>query len=218
VGFLIDLLSIKLANIIRKYRVEIGSKINKDITEEELEVLDYGLYNFFSEVIKTLLLLIIAFILGIFKYSVITLIAFGFLRKWAGGVHAKKSHVACFTSNLIINFSCIFLARKIVVLGDPLILNINFVIFCISLMAIVQYAPADVEEKPIGSIKQKRFFLIMSILTLCIYYLISIVIKDKTIGNLFIFSALGEVLTMLPITYKLTNNKRGNVKAFMEDE
>lgn len=217
-GSIIDILSIRVAKLIRKYRVEIGLKINKEISEEQLEVLEYGLYNFFSEVVKTVLLLIIAFILGIFKYSLIALLAFGFLRKWAGGVHAKKSHVACFMSNLIVNFSCIFLAKNIIFLGDPLIMNINFIIFCISLIVIVQYAPADVEEKPIGSKKQRRFFLAMSILTLCIYYLISIIIDDKTIGSLFIFSALGEVFTMLPITYKLTNNKRGDVKTFMEKE
>lgn len=217
-GSIIDLLSVKLAKIIRKYRVEIGLKLNKDISEEQLEVLEYGLYNLISEVIKTVLLLIIALVLGIFKYSVIALLAFGFLRKWAGGVHARKSHVACFMSNLIINFSSIFIAKYISVIGDPLILNVNFVIFCICLITIVQYAPADVEEKPIGSKRQKKLFMIMSILTLCIYYLISIILDDKIIGGLFIFSALGEVLTMLPITYKLTNNKRGDVNAFMGEE
>lgn len=216
-GSIIDFISVKMSDLIRKHRTEISAILKKEISDEQLEVLEYGFYNLTSEIIKTTLLLVIAFVLGILKYSVIALLAFGFLRKCAGGVHAKKSHLACFTSNIIINFSTIFLAIILARLDKMVSLEINFLIFCICLICLVLYSPADVEEKPIGSKKQKRLLQQWSIALLCIYYFLSIILNDNLIGNLFILSALGEVFTILPITYRLTNNKRGDIEAFMRE-
>ena len=71
-----------------------------DKTEEELEVIRYGLEVMFMNFTKIPIILGVGYLLGVFSYTFYTLIMFGLIRRFAGGIHARKSY-NCLLSMLI---------------------------------------------------------------------------------------------------------------------
>ena len=71
------------------------------------------------------------------------------------------------------------------------------------------YAPADTENVPILSKKNRKKKKYVAYITYSIGLLISIFIKDSTISNILIFGNFVQTLTITKIAYRLTNNKYG---------
>jgi len=65
------------------------AKTLKDLSEEEIEKIYYGLMILVSNSLKLAVVLLIAYFLGVFRLVLITFFVFGLLRTFAGGVHAK---------------------------------------------------------------------------------------------------------------------------------
>ncbi len=181
----------KVINKIMKYIKE-----NKALTIEEEEKIIYGLESIYILVTKLIIIFSIAYILDIFKEMLIFLIIFNIIRSVAFGLHASKSWI-CLISSI-----CLFIGlpilNKIIVI--PYILK--FIIGIISLIIIYKYSPADTYNRPIVSIKRRKFYNISSTIITIIYILISLC-TNKFISNCLIVSLLLESILISPITYKL---------------
>lgn len=71
------------------------------------------------------------------------------------------------------------------------------------------YAPADTENVPILSKKDRKRNKILSYVTFSIALIASLFIKDNTLANIIIISYFVQTLTITKIAYILTKNKYG---------
>ena len=83
---MIDKICTFLTNRIRKEMPEID--------DERAEVIFYGLQNIVGEIPKVFIMLVVAYILGIFWLSLFTFVALFIYKGASGGVHLK-THIGC---------------------------------------------------------------------------------------------------------------------------
>lgn len=179
-------------------------KNNSSIAAEDADVIEYGLNLFLSTIIKFSIVLLLALLLGITKYMLICIISFGAIRHFAGGIHSKTSF-GCLISMMCIYFSVIYTSFFIS-------LNLKFIViaFVLGIILIILFAPADVAEKPIISIRQRRQLKFCSVLMSLIMLTAIFIIKDQQIRTIIALSYMTECLTITPIVYRITNTKRGD--------
>ncbi len=192
-----------------KKTIAILNKQYPHLNDTELEEYRYGLEGFYLTITKSLIIIPIAFILGIGKELLIMLIFFNFLRKYACGLHATKSWI-CLVSSSMIFLALPFLAKIIVI---PLIAKAILGIVAVTLFFL--YAPADTIKAPIiYEEKRKRQKRIATLL--CILFSIcSMIITNNTISNLILFSIYTEVIMIIPLTYQLFHLSYNNYKNYV---
>lgn len=175
----------------------------EDLSEQKLAEIRYGIAVFIANSYKMLILFIVAILLNIFKYFLIAFMSFGALRTFAFGVHAKHEWTCLFSSTLIF-FGVVYLGMTI-----DLNIYILSIIFALCFAAVLGYAPADTEERPIVSLKLRRKLKIMSCITVAALYAAAVYSLGTSASSIIAFSSLIESLLIMPITYKLTGNVFG---------
>ena len=196
--------------MIDKITQSLTDKIRKempDVDDERAEVINYGLQILLGEVPKTFIILGIAYLLGIFKLTLITFLIIMPYKTFSGGVHLK-THIGCIISTCIFYCGTALLA-KYIVLSDiaKYVLIILLAIFGIIMIKL--YAPADTENVPILSKKIRKQKQILSYITFIIGLIIALVIKNNIISNIIIFGYLMQTCMITKLAYRLTNNKYG---------
>ena len=179
---------------------------NNNFSQRDLDKMRYGLEGLYLTITKIIFIFIISIILGIFKETFLLILIFNGIRYTAFGVHAKRS-IDCLISSSI--FFIVF----------PLLcihLNIPDLIKIISsfpiLILISIYAPSDTVKRPLKNKKKRMIYKILSILIAIIYIFLSIIIKDNTLSNCFLFALVIQVIVILPITYKIFDVPYNNHK------
>lgn len=196
---MIDKICLFLTNKIRK---EVP-----DIDDERAEVINYGLQIIVGEVPKTFIMLAVAYLLGVFKLSLITFAVLIPYRGASGGFHLH-THIGCIVSTCIMYSGVALLSKYIVLVEGVKYLLIAFT-WIFGMIMIKLYAPADTEDVPILETKVRKKKQYASYAALTIALAIAIFIQDNTITNILIFGNLVQTLTITKIAYRLTNNKYG---------
>ncbi len=83
---------------------------------------------------------------------------------------------------------------------------------CIWLFAIIminKYAPADTENVPVISKKERKKRKIVSYIIATIMIIAGEFVQNQIISNILIFGVLFQTITITRIAYKLTKNKYG---------
>ena len=196
---MIDKICEFLTNQIRKEMPEID--------DEKAEVINYGLQNIVGEIPKIFIMLIIAYILGIFPLALFTFLALFPYKGASGGVHLK-THLGCII--LTTSFYCIipFVSQKFIL--SELVKYI--IIGCVWIFGIIMiklYAPADTEDVPILEKKVRRKKQIVSYLTFSIGLIVAAIIKNSTICNILILANFFQTVSITKPIYRLSNNKYG---------
>lgn len=175
----------------------------EDLPEQKLAEINYGIAVFVANSYKMLILFILAMLMNVFTHFLIAFVSFGVLRTFACGVHAKREWT-CLISSIVIFFGIAYL-------GMTINLNIYAVstIFTLCFIIVLQYAPADTEERPIASLKLRRKLRIMSCAAVVFQYAAAMYYSGTSVSSIITFSALVESLLLLPITYRLTGNMYG---------
>lgn len=196
---MLDKICTFLTNQIRKEMPEID--------DERAEVINYGLQNIIGEVPKVFIMLGVAYIFKIFWLSLFTFVALLPYKGASGGVHLK-THIGCilFTNA----FYCIipFVSQYFVI---PQLVKYILVpvIWIFGMFMIKLYAPADTENVPILSKKDRKKKQIVSYITYTIGLIVALIIPNETISNILILSNFIQTLTITKFVYRLTNNKYG---------
>lgn len=197
--------------MIDKFCAYLTKKIRKEMPEvddEREEVIMYGLQNIIGELPKGIIILIIAYILGIFKLTVISILIIAPYRCVSGGVH-MKTHIGCIIYTLLLYSGSSLLGKYIVLTGNvKIMLTIAIWIFCMIMIKL--YAPADTENLPILRKKERKQKQILSYIIITSEILIAIFIKNTTISGIIIFGDFIQTLTITRIAYKVTHNKYGH--------
>lgn len=186
------------------------NKIRKempDVDDERAEVINYGLQILLGEVPKFFIMLIIAYFLGVFKMTFITLLIMTPYRMFSGGFHLK-THIGCIISTCTFYCGVAFLSENII-LNEIAKYSLIIATLIFGIIMIKLYAPADTEDVPILSKKVRKQKQIMSYVCLIVGLIISAVIKNNTISNIIIFGYIVQTFMITKLAYKLTNNKYG---------
>lgn len=189
------------------YIVNQMKKQMPDIDDEKAEVITYGIELIIGEIPKIFLLFVLGFILGIGWYTVFAYVALIPYRAPSGGFHLK-THIGCIIGSSVFYYGIVYLSKFITLdmFQKYLIIGIALVF---GIIMVTLYAPADTENIPIISKKERKRKKTLSYITLVLTLTVSIFIKDNTISNILIFGVIIQSFMISKLAYLLTNNKYG---------
>ena len=197
---MIDKICTYLTNRIRKEMPEVD--------DERAEIIMYGLQNIIGEIPKVFIILIIAYLLGIFKLTLISILIIAPYRCVSGGVH-MKTHIGCIIYTLIL-YSGSALIGKYVVLSKIAKYVIASIVWVFCMIMIKLYAPADTENVPILRKQERKQKQIFSYIILTVEFIIALIINNSIIANIIIFGDLIQTFTITRLAYNITDNKYGH--------
>ena len=82
-------------------------------------------------------------------------------------------------------------------------------IFILGIIMVSLYAPADTENLPILTKKERRIKKILSYVFLTINMIVAVVVPNNIISNLLIIGTFIQTLSITRIAYIITRNKYG---------
>ena len=183
---------------------------NKELKNEDIEVIRYGISNLYLQISKMIVITLIAVLLNILIPYLIFTILYNIIRMPSFGIHAKKSY-QCWISSIIIFIGIPYLIT---------ILEINIITrLVISILAAIYitiYSPADTEKRPIISKKRRLIYKYLSCIISIIYINLSIYIDNEIVRNALLFSLLLQCIIISPITYKVFGVPYNNYKNYIE--
>lgn len=178
-----------------------------EIDDEKAEVILYGIQLIIGEIPKIFIIFGLSIIFGIGWYMLFAYIVMIPYRAVSGGFHLK-THIGCIIGTSIFYFGNIFLSKALMLqdMQKYILIGITFIF---GVIMISLYAPADTENLPILSKKERKIKKILSYIILTITLIIAFFIKNNVISNILIIGALLQTMTITRIAYKITNNKYG---------
>lgn len=197
--------------MIDKICAKLTQKIRKEMPEiddERAEIIMYGLQIIIGEIPKGIIILVIAYFLGIFKLTLISVLIIAPYRCVSGGVH-MKTHIGCIIYTLLLYSGSALLGKYLILEGSTkLIVGLTIWIFCMTMIKL--YAPADTENVPILRKKERIQKQILSYIILTVEFIIAIFIPNTTIAGIIIFGDFIQTLTITRLAYNITKNKYGH--------
>lgn len=182
-------------------------KDNPEIDDEKAEVINYGLQNIVGEIPKMFIVLGISYLLGIFKETIITILLLMPYKSNTGGFHLK-THLGCLIITTVFYCGIPFIAKNIF-LADSYKYIVSTFVWIFGMIMIKKYAPADTENVPILSKKDRKVKRILGYIFLTIGIIVACVINNSTISNILIFGTFLQTLTITKLAYKITKSKYG---------
>ena len=197
---MIDAVCNTLTNKIRKKMPEVD--------DERAEVINYGLQLVMGEIPKTFIILFIAYILGVFKLTLLSMLFILPYRAVSGGTHLH-THIGCIIATTIF-YSGNAILSKYIVFPDIYIKCIFIVLVWIfSMIMIKLYAPADTIDLPILRKKERKIKKMLSYIIMTISLIIAALINNSIISNLLIFGMLFQSIVITRFMFNITKNKYG---------
>lgn len=179
-----------------------------EIDDERAEIIMYGLQNIIGELPKGVVILLIAYFLGIFKSTLMAVLIIAPYRCFSGGVH-MKTHIGCIIYTLILYSGSALLGKYVVLTGIAKYVT-AFIGWTFCMIMLKLYAPADTENVPILRKKERRQKQIFSYIILTVEFIIAVLINNTMISGIIIFGDLIQTLTITRLAYNITDNKYGH--------
>ncbi|MBK1809913.1 accessory gene regulator B family protein [Clostridium sp. YIM B02505] len=196
--------------IMEKLADNIAMKINKVIQKDgiELQKVKLGIEILLINISKFILILLISIKLHLVIETTIITIVLWVIRSKAFGLHAKNSIICTITSLML------FVTGGYV--SNLMEFN-KYLIFCIFIIiniALYMYAPADTEYHPLIGQALRQSLKKRSVITGVILMIIALVSPNYVITNLITLASIFEVLSILPLTYKVLNRRYNNYEQY----
>lgn len=179
-----------------------------DIDEERAEIINYGIHIIVGEIPKTFLFLGAAYLLGILKLFLIGFLVMMPYRVLSGGFHLK-THIGCIVGTMLFYFGNVYASQYLIIENNLIHYGVILVAWIFGMIMVKLYAPADTENVPIISKKERRKKKILSYIALTLSIVVAIFIKDPIISNLIVYGSILQSISISRLAYKLTNNKYG---------
>lgn len=182
-------------------------KEQEDIDDERAEAINYGLQLILGEVPKIFLLFFISFLCGVGELTIATFFLILPYKAFSGGFHLK-THLGCILSTNFFYIGCTLIAKHIV-LNDSIRSLLIVITWLVGIFFVSKYAPADTENFPILTKKERKQKKILSYLTLTAVLLIAMFIPWKECANAIVYTVMLQNFFITPVAYRLTKNKYG---------
>ena len=175
--------------------------------ESKADEINYGLQLLIGEVPKLFIILLLAFLLHMFKLTLISFLIILPYRAFSGGFHLH-THLGCIVVTSLLYIGTPYLA-SILNFNDTIKYILIAITFIFSFAMIAKYAPADTENVPVLQKKERRKRKIWSFVIAGVELVIAIFIPYKVVSNMIIIGILVQTLTITRLAYKITKNKYG---------
>lgn len=176
-------------------------KYNKIISENELEVYQYGLEMLISTVINCIIVTLFGLFLHELLAAAIFFIIFALIRSSSGGYHAC-TYLKC-NSLFSLNLGAVLFFLKFAFPFYSLICHITFIL--IYFIIILKYAPIENSNKPLLDYQKKRnkilcifYGSILAAVSLFLWYLLDL----KKYAMLIVVTMLSVALSMAIVILK----------------
>ncbi|HAN10828.1 MAG TPA: hypothetical protein DCP90_09505 [Clostridiales bacterium] len=200
---LVEKISVKTTDFIGTYC---------SLSEEELQKVKYGIDILILNSYKLVIVFFLAYLLGILLQTFLFMLSYGFIRLFAFGMHARHG-TTCLLLTTIIFIGLTYYS--------PLILLNHFqisVLFIINITAIILFAPADTEKKPIVNPQKRKSLKFKSITALTFLYLIAIFYCNPTIATIISLSTTVACIMINPIIYIVSGQTYNNYRFYKKKE
>lgn len=178
----------------------------EDLDEERELVIDFGVRLIFGELPKILLLFMIGFLLGIGWYTLFFFFLLAPYRSFTGGFHLK-THLGCIITTNLLYLGPIALAKITPTIPQIAYYTMVGLLAIFSVVLIDKYAPADTENVPILSKKQRKKDKIKAYIALTILLLLALAVPNHTIQYMLLYGIFFQNLTVTPLAYAITHCK-----------
>ena len=176
--------------------------------DEKLEIISYGLEAIYITITKTVIIFLLAFLLGVFKETLLIVIFYNIIRTTAFGMHAKKSwHCYIISGTLFVGMA--LLCKYI-----DLNFYVKLTIYTLSAITVFIYAPADTYKRPLINAKKRKKYKILTMFSCLIYLVLIIVFKDNAWSNYLVMGLLDASLMIHPLTYRVFQLPYDNYKKY----
>ena len=179
-----------------------------EVDDERAEVIKYGLELIIGELPKMFLLFVIAWLFGIFKYALISFAIILPYKLVSGGVHLK-THIGCILGTSLLYCGNVFISKYINITDIKNQIIFSAIILIFSIIMISLYAPADTENVPILRKKERAKKKIISYIIVTSMIIISFLVKDRVISNMFRVGVLLQSIMISKLTYNIFKVKFG---------
>lgn len=190
----------KQLNFIKRYN---------NLDDEKLSIIKYGLESIYILITKLVIILLVAFLLGLLKQTIIFLLFYNLVRLPSFGLHATKSWI-CLISSLLI---FIILPYVCTILVIPT--NYKLIMGIIGLFFMFKNAPADTYKRPIINKKRRLVYKILSCIITVVMTCISLFIKDQFLANSILISIILQCFMISPTVYKIFKLPYNNYKQYI---
>ncbi len=192
----------------KRFIDSVSSFITKynDYSDLDLKKINYGIEGLYLTLTKTIVIMILAIILNIFKEVLLIIIVFNIIRYCGFGFHAEKSYQCLIYS--IINF----ILLPLFFLKVNFSLNTYLAISIVSIITYIIFSPADTIKRPLPN-KKKRIIrkLLTTFLGLICLFLI-IYFNNVKVSSILVCSMVIEAIAICPLTYFIFGQPYNNYK------
>ena len=197
---MIDNICLFLTNKIREEMPEVDN--------ERAEVIDYGLHILIGELPKIFIILGLSYLLGVFRLTLAAVLLLLPYRASSGGFHLK-THIGCIAGTTLIYCGVAKISCYIIFYNQIFKYIIALSVWIFGMIMVHLYAPADTENVPILSKKERKQKKILSYIFLSIALIIACIIPNNEISNIIILGYFLQSIMITRFAYKLTKNKYG---------
>ena len=186
-----------MKKFVMNHAMHVVKGVYPDYDDDKLDEIRYGLEAIYLSLSKTIVILLVTLMLGIFKEAVIVLLFFNFLRMFAFGIHAKKSWQCWISSSIMfigIPYLCIYTELS----------NIYYYILIgFSVLNFLLYAPADTVKRPLVKKHRRIKFKVLTLITSLVFIIIFFYTDSIFIKNAISLCMLLEAVLIHPLTYRM---------------
>lgn len=179
-----------------------------EVDDERAEVIMYGIQLIVGEIPKFFLMFALGIILGLWWQ---TLLAFFLILPYkicSGGFHLK-THLGCILCTNIVYCGNAYISTILEFPNEIIKYLVIGMIWIFGIIMVTVYAPADTENLPILTKKERKTKKILSYIFLSINMLGAIIIQNQVVVNLLIIGTVIQTISITRIAYILTKNKYG---------
>lgn len=168
-----------------------------DYNNDKIDEIKYGLEATYLSLTKTIVILFVTFLLGIFKESILVLLLFNGVRLTGFGIHAKESWMCWISSSIV------FIGIPILCIYAKIPMIIHYITIAFSMLCFLLYAPSDTVKRPLVKKEKRIKFKVFTLIIAFIYLLVFINISDIFLKNVITSVMLLEAILIHPLTYKV---------------
>lgn len=148
------------------------------ITDDEKDILNFGVTRIVEDIPKYIIMLSIALLTNTIKELGLVFLIMIMYKSFIGGAHARTNLICLISSNII--FFTPIIISKLIDINNVVLIVMYVTIAIISLLVIYFIAPADTEEVPILNANKRKMLKIKGVISLTIIYTILILFINNS--------------------------------------
>lgn len=184
---------------------------NPQYSDEQIAEIEYGLVSIYLLISKFIIILLLAYILGIVKEMLIFTCFYNLIRIPSFGLHATKSWICLVVSSIM------FLGIPLISLNLTLNVQTKLIIGLITTIFIFKNSPADTYKRPIVSPTRRIILKIISTLVSITFVILSAYVQNNFISNSLLFSIIVQSFFISPTVYRIFKLPYNNYKNYILD-